>query len=273
MRKSYLKLVAKKRMMNDTLRCFFVSVIPFAVFFFLVVFNYYLPFFLKKTLQNTDIFPMAFLSVFSIVVSFYLWKSVCLMKEKFFLMKTSHKKIKFIKSVRDISMSQYTAYWKVSVLKTLLSVSWSAVYFSPCIVVAGLLAYSYRYENYGRNVNLTLALASLILFLVGLFHFFVTIKRYSMCTAIILKDKQKNPLKIIAESIDVMENHSVEYSFYCLSFAGWICACIFVIPLFYVLPFVNMSKWCYMANINKEEKTVPENEKPIIFYIQKRKEV
>ena len=94
-----------------------------------------------------------------------------------------------------------------------------------------------------------------------------------MCTAIILKDKQENPLEIIAESIGVMEKHSVEYSFYCFSFVGWIFACIFVLPLFYVLPFINMSKWCYMENIKKEKKTEPENEKPIIFYIQKRKEV
>ena len=94
-----------------------------------------------------------------------------------------------------------------------------------------------------------------------------------MCNAIILKDKQENPVKIIAESIDIMENYSVEYSLYCLSFVGWICACIFVIPLFYVLPFINMSKWCYMENIKKEEKIVTQSEKPIIFYIQKRKEV
>ena len=173
---------------------------------FLLVFNYYLPFFLKKTLQSTDIFLNTTLTIFSIIGSFCLWKSLCLMKEKFFFMKTSHKKVKFLKSVRDISLSQYTAYWKVSVLKALLSVSWSAVYFSPCIVVVALLIYSYRYENYGMNVNLTLFLSSIVLFFIGLFHFFVTIKRYSMCNAIILRDKQKNPLKVITESIDAMEN-------------------------------------------------------------------
>ncbi|MBR2954437.1 MAG: DUF975 family protein [Clostridia bacterium] len=271
MRKSYLKLVAKKRMMSNTLSCFAVSLLPYFVFSFLVVFNYYLPFFLKKTL--TDIFLVVFISVISFVFSIFLWSSIRLIKEKYFLMKACGKKAKFFKLVRSISRKQYGLYIKVSVLKLLLSLSWSAVYFSPCVVVAGLLAYSYRYENYGRNVNLTLAISSIVLFVIGLFHFFVTIKRYSMCNAIILKDKQKNPIKIIAESIGVMEQHSVEYSLYCLSFAGWIVSCIFVIPLFYVLPFINMSKWCYMTNIKKEEKTVPENEKPIIFYIQKRKEV
>lgn len=273
MKLSYLKLDAKRRMMRNTLSCFAVSLLPFSVFSFLVVFNYYLPFFLKKTLLGTDIFLISFIWVMSIVFSIVLCMGVCLVKEKFFLMRVCGKKVKFLKLVRSISRKQYIMYMKVSVLKILLSLSWSAVYFSPCIVIAGLLVYSYRYENYGVNVNLTLFVASILLFLIGASHFFVTLKRYSMCNDIILKDKQEKPVKIIAESIDIMENHSVEYSLYCLSFVGWICACIFVFPLFYVLPFINMSKWCYMENIKKEEKIVTQSEKPIIFYIQKRKEV
>ncbi len=272
MKKSYLKLDAKARMMNDTVRCFVMSVIPFAVFFFLVVLNYYLPFFLKKTLPDTDFFLISFIRIMSAVLSIGLYMVFCLIKEKFFLMKVCGKKVGFLKLVGSISQKQYVAYIKVSVLKILLSLSWSAVYFSPCLVVALLLAYSYRYENYGMNVNLTLFVASVLLFLIGASHFFVTLKRYSMCNAIILKNEQQNPLKIIAESIDIMESHSVEYSFYCLSFVGWLFACVFVVPLFYALPYVNMSKWCYMTNTGKE-KPVIQNEKPIIFYIQKRKEV
>lgn len=273
MKLSYLKLDAKRRMMSNTLSCFAVSLLPFFVFSFLVVFNYYLPFFLKKTLPSTDIFLIVFISVMSIVFSIFLWTSICLVKEKFFLIRAFGKKANFFKVIGSISHKQYVMYIKVSVLKILLSLSWSAVYFSPCLIVAFLLVYSYRYENYGVNVNLTLFLSSVLLFVVGLSHFFVTLKRYSMCTAIILKDKQENPLEIIAESISIMEKHSVEYSFYCLSFVGWFVSCIFVLPLFYVLPYINMSKWCYMENIKKEKKTVTENEKPIIFYIQKRKEV
>lgn len=273
MKLSYLKLDAKRRMMRNTLSCFAVSLLPFSVFSFLAVINYYLPFFLKKTLLGTDIFLITFIWVMSIVFSVFLWTSVCLIKEKFFLMRACGKKVKFFKVIGSISSKQYVMYIKVSVLKMLLSLSWSAVYFLPCLVVALLLIYSYRYENYGMNVSLTLFVASILLFLIGASHFFVTLKRYSMCTAIILKDQQENPLKIIADSIGVMENHSVEYSLYCLSFVGWIVSCIFLLPLFYVLPFINMSKWCYMENIKKEKKTETENEKPIIFYIQKRKEV
>lgn len=271
MKMTYLKLIAKRRLMNDTLRCFFVSILPFFTFSLCIVFNYYLPFFLKKTSGNKDIFLNVVISIFSIVISFCFWKCVCLMKEKFFFMKTVYKKVKFFKVVRSIKLNRYITYLKVSVLRMLLAVSWSAVYFLPCGIVALLLIYSYRYENYGENVLLTLFVSSVMLFLVGAFHFFVTLKRYSMCEFIILTDKQKNPLKIMAESIKLMENHSINYSLYCLSFTGWVLSCIFLVPLFYVLPFVNMSKWCYMEKIRKQENTVNENEKPIIFYIQKRK--
>lgn len=273
MKMPYLKLSAKKRMMNDTLRCFFVSLLPISVFSFLVIFNYYLPFFLKKTLVGEDLYLIIFFTVSSVVISYLLWKCACLVKEKFFFMKISQKKVTLLKSLRSISFKQYVMFWKVSVLRALLSVSWSAVYFSPCLVVFALLIYSYRYENYGMNVNLTLFISSVLLFLVGATHFFVTLKRYSMCEAIILKDKQKNPLKIIADSISVMENHSIEYSFYCVSFIGWVLSCVFIIPLLYVLPFVNMSKWCYAEYLLKPKTQTENSEKPIIFYIQKRKEV
>jgi hypothetical protein len=264
----YLKLVAKKRMMNDTLRCFFISVLPFLTLCLLVVINYYLPFFLKKTIFVTDNFFSVFITTLSIVFSYCFWKSICLIKDKFFLIKSNYKKARFWKSVKGISLKQYITFWTVSVLRMLLSVSWAALYFSPCLIMIILLIYSYRYENYGQNVNLTLFVSAIMLFLIGASHFFVTLKRYSMCEAIILKDKQKNPLNVITESITEMENHSIKYSLYCLSFMGWVLSCVFVIPVFYVLPFVNISKWCYISHLNKSEET--ENEKPIVFYIQKQ---
>ena len=152
----YLKLMAKRRMMSDTLRCFLISVLPFLTLCLLVITNYYLPIFLKKTIFGTDNFLLVFFIILSIVISFCLWKSVCLVKEGFFLMKTNHRKVKFFKVVGDISLKQYVTNWKVSVLKALLCVSWSAVYFSPCLIVSLLLLYSYKYENYGENVHITL---------------------------------------------------------------------------------------------------------------------
>lgn len=265
-----LKLMAKRRMMRDNLRCFFISILPFLTLCSLVIINYYLPFFLKKTMVGTDNFLFVFLIILSAVISLCLWKSVCLIKEAFFLMKSKYKKVKFFKIVRKITIKQYFTFIKASVLKTLLSVSWSTLYFAPSLVVALLLIYSYRNENYSENVYITLFASSIVLFVIGLLHLFVTLKRYSLCGAIILRDKEKNALNVIAESINLMENHCVEYSIYCASFSGWILSCIFVIPIFYVLPFVNMSKWCYLTHLNKAETTVKENEKPIIFYIQKQ---
>ena len=267
----YLKLMAKRKMMNDTLRCFFVSVLPFITLVLLVITNYYLPFFLKKTILSADNFILMFFVVLNLVISFCFWKNICLVKEKFFYMKTNHRSVSFFKTVRSICRKQYVTFWKVSVLRVLLSVSWATVYFLPCLILSLLLIYSYRYENYGAYIHITLFVSSVVLFAIGLLHFYVTIKRYSLCEAIILKDKHKNALNVITESISLMENHSVEYSLYCSSFIGWIFSCIFVIPIFYVLPFVNMSKWCYVNNLNKPKEKEPE--KPIIFYIQKRKEV
>ncbi len=272
METSYLKLYAKKRLVKNCFRCFCISIFPFVTIFSLSLLNYYLFMLLRQTnfsfntyiSQYAEAFRVCLMAI-TIILSVFLWKISCLFKERFFFYRV-------VKSTRiRVPFHMYLTYFFVSVLKFLLSVSWGAVFFSPCVAVALLLRYSYRYESYGYNVNLTLFVASIILLAIGGMFFFITLKRYSCCSYVLLTGKEKSPLKIIAKSIEMTENHCGKYSRYCLSLLGWALSCIFVIPLFYAVPYINLSKWSYICNMNKK-RAANEQEKPIIFFIQKRVE-
>lgn len=279
MEMSYLKLNAKKRMVKNHFKCFAVSILPFVTILLLTVVNYYLLIMLKETDFSFNRYISLYaeyirpsLLTLSLIISFCLWKSICLFCESFFLLKTNNRKVSFKRAIKNVSFRQCVTFWVVSVIRFFLSVSWSTVYLSPCAAVSFLLIYCYRYENYGFGVNLTLFIASVLLFVIGFSYLYVTLKRYSMCASVILTEKEKDSLKVIAKSISIMEGNCVRYALYCLSFAGWVLSCILIIPLIYVVPFVAMGKWCFMNSLGRTKQVQKEPEKPIIFYIPKKLE-
>lgn len=274
MEKSYLKLYAKKRMVKNYFRCFAVSIFPYVTIFSLAVLNYYLFILLRQTDFNFSAYisPYAefirmFLVTVCLVLSFCIWKSICLFKDNFFLLKALKNKVLFFKSLKYVSFSQCVTFSFVSIIRFFLTVSWCTVYFLPCLAVSLLLLYSYRNENYGYNVNLTLFVASTLLFIVGISFLYVTLKRYSMCSYVLLTEKEKNPLRVIARSINLMEGYTICYAFYCLSFVGWILSCLLVAPTVYVIPYLNVGKWCFLNSLDSQRFLKQESEKPIIFYI------
>ena len=272
-----LKLSAKRKMLKNNFRFFIVGALPFFTISLLTILNYYFIEIIKSTdlklpeflLPYTEAIRLS-LIIFSIVFSLCLWKWISLSSQMYFYKRAMGKRPSFFRCMRCLSFSQYNSFLGVAIIKVLLMLGVGALYFLPCIAVSILLVYSYRYESYGFNVNLTLFVSSAILFVTGAVFLFVTSKRYALTTYILLTENERNPLKIIAKSIEGMENHSVEYSAYCLSFLGWLFSCIFIIPIFYTVPYFFLSKWNYICFIRNKNQKVIENEKPIIFYIQKR---
>ena len=266
MDKTCLKLDAKRKIHKNIFRFFLVGALPFFTIILLALADFYFiraleksGFLIENFVSLYDKVIYLIISAILIVISFLLTEFVGLYSQMYFWGTVNGK--------HKITFSQYLSYVAVKVIRFLLSVSWSVVYYFPCIAVSGLLIYCYRYENYGFNVNLTLFVSAVILFIIGSIFQFVTMKRYSFCTFLLFTQKELNPLKIIAKSIELSENHCVEYAFYSLSFVGWVASCVFVVPIVYVIPYVTMCRWTYFCNMNKKEVV---NEKPIIFYIQKR---
>ena len=277
MEKIYLKLNAKRKIMKSCMKYFFVSIFPFISIFILTGLNYYLLILLNQTKFNMYISPYAeyiglSLMMVTIILSFFVWRGVRLCADSYFFIKSLNKKITFSEVIKCISFRQCFTFSLVSIIKFLLTVSWCAFYLFPCIAVSLLLLYSYKYQNNGFNINLTLFISSIALLVIGVIFLYVTLKRYSMCSSVVLTEDEKNPIKIIEKSISIMEGHSIEYSFYCLSFAGWILSCILIIPAFYVLPYIAMGKWCFKNSLGVKKILKKEKEKPIIFYINKRVE-
>lgn len=269
MKFSYIKLNAQKKLIKNHFTCFCISILPYVVIMLLTILNYYLYIFLKDIefnfipfILSYDVYVKASLFTLSVCISFVLWKISQLYSHKYFFSQTSKKQIK-------LHFRQYITTITVSILKFFLSVAWSTFYLLPCAVTVATLYYTVYSGEYTFSVMLTLFVASAILFIIGLSFIYVTLKRYSMCNFVIFTETHTDAIKIIEKSINLMENNTVKFAFYNLSFSGWLLSCILLIPVFYVLPYVKMAKYSFYQAITKAVENKAE-QKPVIFYLNKK---
>lgn len=270
MKFSYIKLNAQKRLVKNHFKCFLISVFPYVNIFLLTVLNYYLYIFLKSAdfgfngfISSYAVYVKASLFTLSVISSFVLWEISQLVSEKFFFSRNikNGNKLTFRKCITAIS---------VSVLKFYLSVAWSAAFYSPFVVTTATLYYCIISGGYTFNVMLTLFVASIILLLIGSGFLYVTLKRYSMCNYVIFTEDETDSLKVIEKSIKLMEGNMVKYTFYGLSFSGWLLSCLLIVPFIYVLPYVKMAKYSYFKTLRKSTFFKHLSQKPIIFYIPEK---
>lgn len=267
---SYVKLNAKKKLVNHNLKSFLVSMVSYVSIFALVALNYYFYIFLKEAdfsfftaISYYEIYLKATLFTISVCLSFAIWKTLQLYSEKYFYSKNmkTHIKLKFGMCMTAIS---------VSILKLFISVAWTTFYLLPCAIVSATLYYSLVSNEYSFNVILTLFVSAVILFVIGASFLYVTLKRYSMCNYVIFSNDETDSIKVLAKSTQLIEKNSIRYSFFKLSFAGWMVSCILVAPVFYVLPYVKMARYSFYKAITKPKM---QELKPAVFYLSKKTKV
>lgn len=279
MNTSYIKLNAKKHLVKCHFKCFLISVLPYVTIVLLGGLNYYLYFMLKDMdlsflylKSSYAVYLRATLFTLSVCLSLGVWSVVRIFSHNYYYLKSRKGNISFFSSIKHLSFKKICTLLTTDVLKLYLSIAWGALYFSPCVSVVATLYYYYVSGEFSRNIALTLIISAFILFMIGSFFLFVTLKRYSMCYPLVFETDEKDALKILEKSIEIMNGKCTNFSFYNISFWGWVLSCVLVLPVIYVLPYKQMSKYSYynFATRKKVQEETPQ--KPIVFYIQKRKE-
>lgn len=277
MNTAYFKLKAKKQLVKNHFKCFFVSALPYVAIVLLTLLNYYFYILLKRTnfifLPPDSLYAPYFrptLLTISIVLSFLIYMTTNIFSGCYFYHKSMDENMTYIKSIKSLNIKKLVTAITAFVLKFFLSMAWAGFYLLPSVAVSFALFYYLNSAEQKSNISLALFISTVILFLVGLTNLFITLKRYSMCDAVIFSTDEKDSLKIIERSIEIMEGKSFKYSLYCLSFMGWGISCITIIPIFYVLPYKKMAKYSFFNGITKDAEIKIKNEKPIIFYFTKR---
>lgn len=267
MKLSYIKLDAKDRLVNSHIKCFFVSLIPYTAIILLSALNYYLYILLERTVltEKYSSYLKPTLLTLSIILSFLLYCFSKLCTDRYFFVKSRNPACTLRSALKSLKFRQCITAGMVLLLKFFLSVAWSAVYLFPSVTVSGVLLYCLQSDKYGGNLLITLALSAVTLFFTGIAFLYITLKRYSMTEAVIFSEREKDSLKVIAKSIELMEGNTVKYAAYCFSFIGWILSCLLIFPIIYVLPYKNMAKYSFYDSVTSPRSENEAPQKPIIF--------
>lgn len=252
----YIKLKAQKMLMGKNKKAFLVSILPYLMAFSLLSFNYYLLIFFKNNAE-IPLFYKIFIGAISAVLSLFMINAVSFISENYFFRKATD-------SFAPVEAKDLFCSFAVKTLKSLLFFSWSAIFFSPAAVLF-FCAYFANTNGYSREITVTLAVSAGIIALVGAGCFFISWGRYSKCSYIQFTTGETNPVKVLAESSELMEENQIRYSLFRLSFLGWDLLCLLLFPIIYVLPYRKCAKYVFFSEPQKKKQSEPLSDKPIVF--------
>lgn len=73
----------------------------------------------------------------------------------------------------------------------------------------------------------------------------------TLCNYIIIDNKKLNAKEVLKKSWEMMNGHKWEYFIYILSFFGWILLCVFIVPLYFVLPYMEITFALFYEELKK----------------------
>lgn len=252
----YIKLKAQKMLIGENGKAFLVSVLPHLLAFSLLSFNYYLLIFFKNNAE-IPLFYKIFIGAISGAFSLFMINSVWFISENYFFRKATD-------SFAPVGAKDLFCSFAVKILKALLFFSWCAVFFLPSVV---LIYSSYFASTNGepREIAVTLFVSSLVTFSVGAGCFFVLWGRYSKVSFVQFTTGETNPVKVLAESTELMEEKQIKYALFRLSFLGWDLLCSLLFPIIYVLPYRKCAKYVFFSEPARKKQKAILSDKPIVF--------
>lgn len=271
-----IKLNGKKHLVKNCFKCFSASVFPYVCIVALTSFNYYLYIFLKTVpFENSPLVSSyaAQLRATLLTVSVCISACFCIiakfLSERYIFIKSRTKNATLRQIFKKLSFRQCVTAVTVGILKFYLYLMWAVFYIFPSVFVGAALYFALR-DGYSQKVIITLFASTVLLFLTGTVFLYITLKRYSMCNAVLFTTREADAFKIIAQSCEIMEGNTKRYALFKISFLGWKAACIAIIPLFYVLPYIQISKFNYYNYLTGFKQYEKITQKPIVFCVPQK---
>lgn len=75
----------------------------------------------------------------------------------------------------------------------------------------------------------------------------------TLCNYIIIDNKDLSSKEVLIKSWNMMQGHKWEFLGYILSFLGWILLCVFIVPMYFVIPYMEVTFALFYENLRKAE--------------------
>ena len=140
-----------------------------------------------------------------------------------------------------------------------MKVFWLIYFLSPVGVCVGCTAYLYNISYLSPDVYFVLAFGTALLLSISIVVWRVAVSRYSAAPYYICLKPELQVKDAIKKSIRFTDGMLAEGVLLEYSFSGWILSCILIIPLFYVVPYIKLTKSFFVTKTVFSHSRTPQN--------------
>ncbi len=140
-----------------------------------------------------------------------------------------------------------------------MKVFWLIYFLSPVGVCAGCTAYLYNISYLSPEVYYVLAFGTTLLLSISIVVWRVAVLRYSAAPYYICLKPELQIKDAIKKSIRFTDGFLTDGVLLEYSLSGWILSCILIIPLFYVVPYIKLTKSVFVTNTVFSHSRTPQS--------------
>ena len=144
--------------------------------------------------------------------------------------------------------------WYISCQIFFREVFWFIIIFLiPALVSAwSLIATTHQNQIINKYLISFGYVLSFFLIIVASLICVIFFQRYMLTRYLLVSGECKKTRQAIKLSIKIMKNKKLDYIFLLMSFLGWIISCLFIVPIFFVLPYIKITSALYSRYIVEE---------------------
>lgn len=275
----FIKVKAKELLLNNTLKLFFVSFTSFilkiisVVSVILATHFSLVSNFLQTLVRDYNsllvYFIYSLIVVITYLILFLFISGLRLGENAIYNMqsKGSNAKFKYLFIFLRPSQSfrALYLYFRLYNLKLL----WFLFFHLPPFFCIGLALFLYFNANVYTLVFYTLIFGAVILLSISRFFYNCTISRYSYASYYLCTDLKITVSEAILKSTKNCDGFIKDNTLLKSSLSPWLLSCIFIVPLFYVIPFIKLTKAKFITFTDGLRKSLPQNANYPIIYNEK----
>lgn len=270
---STIRLKSKYLLSQNTSRLFFISFLSAVIRWggpmlnLIGLYSLLNSDFLKSLLSNYDnvsIFTIVALFYFVVFLSSALTASAVKLGEQFiYFTRAQNSKgtvrllFKFLHPKKSIKALKL--YLSLNFLKFF----WLIYFLLPVGACVGCSLYLYNISYLSPQIYYTISFGSVLLFSISIVAWRTSVLKYAAAPFYICLNydtKIKDAIKKSSRFTDGFLTDGVVLEY---SFMGWFLSCFFIIPLFYVVPYIKLAKCVYITEVVFAHSPKPKNRYPV----------
>lgn len=145
---------------------------------------------------------------------------------------------------------------------------WLLYFLFPCALCVLCDIYVYSAYSLSSVMHIVLSVSISLLLSISLVMWRAAVARYSAAVYYFCLDPHMKVKDAIKKSIRFTDGFLTEYVLLEYSFLGWILSCILVVPLFYVIPYVKLSRCVFVSEMLTQKARTTQSKGSITYLSQ-----